>query len=361
LIHVAGLTKSYGPVRALEDVSFDVGEGEVLGFLGPNGAGKSTTLRILTGFLPADGGTVVVAGHDVRTDSLAARAVTGYLPESVPLYPELRVTEYLRFRSRLKRVPRRERRAAIGRALEAAGVAGVAGQIIGTLSRGYRQRVGLADALLGDPRILILDEPTVGLDPEQVRQFRTLLRELGKRLTIILSTHILSEVEQVATRVTIIVKGRIAAQDTADNLRRRLGAGDRIRLEVACPAGGRPRPDEVAREIARLPGVEGVRDAEAGDPGTTEVGGESPAGGDRAEPETGGKSFAAFLVRPRAGSDPREAIFRLVRDRGWTLRELSRRDLSLEEIFHEIIAGGGPGARGAKGKAAGRPAGEDRT
>jgi ABC-2 type transport system ATP-binding protein len=334
LIHVAGLSKNYGSVRALDRISFDVGEGEILGFLGPNGAGKTTALRILTGFLPADEGTVIVAGHDVRTRSLEARSVTGYLPEGVPLYIEMRVGEYLKFRARLKGIGRAERRAAVRKALESAGVGDVEGRIIGTLSRGYRQRVGLADALLGNPKVLVLDEPTVGLDPEQLRQFRALLIELGKKISVILSTHILSEAEQVANRVSIIVRGRIAAQDTAGNLRDRLGALDRIRAEIAGPERGSRSPDAIASEIRNLPGVEGVK-IEA-----LPCGGETGGEGGRSPDASGHASrFAAFHVRPKRGKDPRADIFALARDRGWTLRELTRIPLSLEDVFHEVIAG----------------------
>jgi ABC-2 type transport system ATP-binding protein len=322
LIQVSSLSKSFGPVRALDRVSFHVPEGEILGFLGPNGAGKTTTLRILTGFLPPDEGTVTVAGHDVRSHSLQVRRAIGYLPEGVPLYPEMRVTEYLRFRSRLKGVPRSGRRAAIRGALERAGVADVERRIIGTLSKGYRQRVGLADALLGDPRILILDEPTVGLDPEQVRQFRALLKDLVRERTVLLSTHILSEVEQVATRVVIINRGRIAAQDTAENLRRRVGALDRVRVEIA-PARGPRDPQGMARLLESLPEVEGVR---------------LDGRGEREEERAEGSAYAAFTIRPRRGSDPRESVYRLARDRGWLLRELTRVPVSLEEVFIEIVA-----------------------
>jgi ABC-2 type transport system ATP-binding protein len=343
LIHVALLTKSFGPVRALDRVSFEVGEGEVLGFLGPNGAGKTTTLRILTGFLPLDSGTVTVAGHDVRTRSLQVRRSIGYLPEGVPLYPEMRVGEYLRFRARLKGVARGERKRTVARSLERAGVSDVERRIVGTLSRGYRQRVGLADALLGSPRLLILDEPTVGLDPEQLRQFRSLLRELGKEHTVILSTHILSEVEQVANRVVIIARGRIAAEDTAANLRRRIGALDRVRAEIAGPPGAVLAPEAMARELAGLPEVETVR-AETAEEAETAAG--SPArdgGGEPAAPSARAGGFSGFTIRPRHGSDPREAVFRLARDRGWRLRELTQRPVSLEEVFLEIVGEGGGG------------------
>jgi gliding motility-associated transport system ATP-binding protein len=331
MIRVSGLSKNYGPIKALDRVSFEVGEGEVLGFLGPNGAGKSTTLRILTGFLPADEGEVTVAGFDIRSRSLEARSHIGYLPEGVPLYPEMRVGEYLRFRSRLKGIARADRRKAETRALELAGVLDMERRIVGTLSRGYRQRVGLADALLGDPRILILDEPSVGLDPEQLRQFRALIKDLGKKHTIILSTHILSEAEMMASRVSIIVLGKIVAQDTAENLRSRLGSQDQVRAEIA-PGGSRLSPADMAREIQKLPGVALARlEREGPGGGERSAGPEDPAA---ARPA----SFLAFLIRPAPGSDPRTAVFELARDRGWILRELSQKPVPLEEIFLEIIS-----------------------
>ena len=346
MIHVSDLVKSYGPVRALDRVSFDVGEREVLGFLGPNGAGKSTTLRILTGFLSADAGSVTVAGHDIRLDSLAARASIGYLPEGVPLYPEMRVGEYLRFRSRLKRIRRPERRAVISKALEQTGVEDVERRIIGTLSRGYRQRVGLADALLGSPPILILDEPTVGLDPEQVRQFRDLLKELGRTRTVILSTHILSEAEQVAGRIAIIVRGRIAAQDTTENLRRRVGALDRIRVELAPAAAAPAGSEEMARELRQIPGVDRVRledlEESEGAAGPGNVGNSGNVG------KGGGPGFHRFIIRPPRGGDPRVEIAALAARKGWALRELSRLPMSLEDIFLEIISEGGGGRPAGK-------------
>ncbi len=346
MIHVAGLSKNFGPIRALDRISFQVNPGEILGFLGPNGAGKTTALRILTGFLPADAGTAQVAGCDVHTQSLKVRALTGYLPEGVPLYPEQRVSEYLRFRARLKGVSRSQRRTAITRVLEQAGIRDVERRIVGTLSRGYRQRVGLADALLGDPPILILDEPTVGLDPEQVRHFRSLLRELGKSRTVIFSTHILTEVEQVANRITIIVKGRIAAEDSAENLRQRLGALDRVYVEVAGAPGSPFGPRQIAREIQGLPGVDGIR-VEQASAGRTEgerpISGGKPSAGPVEEildrgPQGIPLEFNRFTIRPRRGTDPRAAIYQLARDRGWILRELTKAPLSLEEIFLEIIS-----------------------
>lgn len=220
MIEVQGLTKDYGTVIAVRDVSFSVGRGEVVGFLGPNGAGKSTTLRILAGFLGATSGKVTIGGHDIAEQSLAARALLGYMPEAAPLYPELRVREYLEFRARLKRVPRAKRRQNVERALERAHVSDVSETTIGHLSKGYRQRVGLADALVADPPLLILDEPTAGLDPNQVREVRALIRELSSDHTVLLSTHILSEVEATCQRALVIDRGRLVAQGTLQELAR---------------------------------------------------------------------------------------------------------------------------------------------
>jgi len=218
VIEVEGLTKDYGTVVAVRDVSFSVGRGEVVGFLGPNGAGKSTTLRILAGFLGATSGKVRVNGFDLADDSLAARASLGYMPEAAPLYPELRVREYLEFRARLKRVPRAKRKSSVERAVERANLKDMVETTIGHLSKGYRQRVGLADALVADPPLLILDEPTAGLDPNQVREVRALIRELAADHTVLLSTHILSEVEATCQRALVIDRGRLVAQGTLADL-----------------------------------------------------------------------------------------------------------------------------------------------
>ncbi|HVY25226.1 MAG TPA: ABC transporter ATP-binding protein [Polyangiaceae bacterium] len=220
MIEVQGLTKDYGTVIAVRDVSFSVGRGEVVGFLGPNGAGKSTTLRILAGFLGATSGKVTIGGFDIAERSLEARAQLGYMPEAAPLYPELRVREYLEFRARLKRVPRGKRRAQVAKALERAHVTDMAETTIGHLSKGYRQRVGLADALVADPPLLILDEPTAGLDPNQVREVRALIQELSSDHTVLLSTHILSEVEATCQRALVIDRGRLVAQGTLAELAR---------------------------------------------------------------------------------------------------------------------------------------------
>jgi ABC-2 type transport system ATP-binding protein len=220
VIEVERLTKDYGSVVAVRDVSFSVGRGEVVGFLGPNGAGKSTTLRILAGFLGPSSGRVRINGHDITDSSLSARAELGYMPEAAPLYPELRVREYLEFRARLKRVPRARRRAGVDRAIQRANLGDVSETTIGHLSKGYRQRVGLADALVADPPLLILDEPTAGLDPNQVREVRALIKELAADHTVLLSTHILSEVEATCQRVLVIDHGRLVAQGSLEELAR---------------------------------------------------------------------------------------------------------------------------------------------
>ena len=223
LIEVKNLTKRFGKIVAVDDVSFTVDRGEVVGFLGPNGAGKSTVMRVLTAFTPATSGSVRVAGFDPFWESMQVRQRVGYLPENVPLYREMRVVEYLFHRARLKDVPACERKRRVGEVLDRCGINEVAQRVIGQLSKGYRQRVGLADALVNDPPILILDEPTVGLDPNQVRLVREMIRDLGERHTVLLSTHILSEVEMVCPRVLVISGGRIVAEDTTQNLKKRLG------------------------------------------------------------------------------------------------------------------------------------------
>ena len=314
MIEVSDLSKSFGPVQALDRVSFDVGEGEILGFLGPNGAGKSTTMRILTGFMPGDSGRVRVAGHDVARNSMAVRQATGYLPEGVPVYPEMRVGEYLRYRARLKGIRRRDRRLAVDEALTTAGVAELARRVIGTLSRGYRQRVGLADALVGKPPVLILDEPTVGLDPEQVRQFRQTLHDVGRDRTVILSTHILSEVELVCSSVAIIQTGRIVARGTAENLRQRAGASRRILAEIAGPQNKIRQALESDSRVTRV-SVEPVADRGKGANG----------------------AYHSFALDVLTDGDMREEVFQTVQAAGWKLRHLTQEELPLEDIFVSLV------------------------
>jgi ABC-2 type transport system ATP-binding protein len=306
MIKVENLTKRYAGVHALNDVSFEVQPGEIVGFLGPNGAGKSTTMRILTGFIPASSGRVQVAGFDVFEDSLEVRRRIGYMPENNPLYVDMREIEYLRFRARLKGVPRSERRERLDEVLQQCGLADVSRRVIGQLSKGYRQRVGLADALLAEPDLLILDEPTIGLDPVQIRQVRQLIKDLGKRHTILLSSHILPEVEKTCNRVVIIHHGRILASDTPENLMKTLHAGGFIHVEVRGPG------TDVQAKLRSVEGVESA-DCRLGDDGVVRV-----------------------KVQPKAGADPREAIYKAVAGNGWTLRELSRSRTTLEDIFVQL-------------------------
>ncbi len=251
MIHVSKLTKYYGDYPAVQEVSFDVAAGQVVGFLGPNGAGKSTTMRILAGYLTATSGTATIAGHDVFWDSVEVRRKIGYMPESCPLYKEMRVNEYLHFRAGIKGIYGRQRRQRIDYVLERCWLSDVDRQIIGTLSKGYRQRVGLADALLANPPVLILDEPTAGLDPAQIRSTRGLIRELGQQHTILLSTHILSEVEAACDSVIIVHRGRVAVSCALEELKARAGA----RAQLVVTVGGAGD----ANAFRRVPGVLDLR------------------------------------------------------------------------------------------------------
>lgn len=300
MIRVERLTKSYGPTQAVRGISFEVPRGEVVGFLGPNGSGKTTTMRMLTTYLEPTSGRAWMAGHDVLDAPLEVRRRVGYLPESVPLYPEMRVRDYLRFRAKLRDVPGSRRPSAIDKALRACHLDDVATRIIGQLSRGYRQRVGLADALLHEPEILILDEPTAGLDPIQTREVRALIRGLAGERTLLLSTHILSEVEAVCGRALVIASGKIV-------LDRPLGGADSGGLiaEVRGPA------EEVRRAIAGLPGVAG------------------------AEILSAEGEWATLAIH---GGDVREALAHRVVERGWGLRRLDLRRGGLEEEFIQAVS-----------------------
>ena len=235
MIEVSNLTKRYAGRTAVDDISFTVTRGEIVGLLGPNGAGKSTTMRVLSGFMPASSGTVRVAGLDVFHDSVEARRHIGYMPENNPLYPEMRVREYLKFRARLKGLGGRHARERVTTVMEQCSLTDVSRRIIGQLSKGYRQRVGLADALVHEPDLVILDEPTIGLDPQQIRSVRTLIKSLGGRHTVLISTHILPEVEMMCGRVLIMFNGRVLASDTPENLQRRMAGGSQVIAEIAAP------------------------------------------------------------------------------------------------------------------------------
>jgi len=312
MIKVENLTKAYGDFLALDRVSFEVGEGEIVGFLGPNGAGKTTTMRILTGFLPATSGKAALAGYDVFTQSMQVRQNVGYLPENNPLYPEMRVREYLMFRAKMKNVPRAERRRRVFESLERCGGAEFAEQLIGTLSKGQRQRAGLADCLLHNPQILILDEPTVGLDPNQIRLVRDLIKDFGKSHTVLLSTHILPEVESVCERFMIINRGRVAAEMTMDELQQ----SPFIDLEAVAPAA------ELRAAISKLDGVVSVQQADAA-----------------TAPDAATASDACRLsLELKAGIDVRAKLHSMMVERQWQLLELRRRALTLEDVFVRITA-----------------------
>jgi ABC-2 type transport system ATP-binding protein len=306
VIEVRNLSKYYGNVCAVNSISFSIKEGEIVGFLGPNGAGKTTTLRILTCFQPATSGSASVAGHDVFTESMAVRAQVGYMPESVPLYQEMRVREYLRFRAKLRGLDRDARERAIQRVAERCWITDVINRPIGHLSKGYRQRVGLADALLHNPPVLILDEPTIGLDPTQIRATRSLIRELAQDHTVFLSSHILPEVEATCQRIVIINQGRIVASGTPGELRERITGASKLIAEFKGPQA------EIAAGIRKLDGVTDVQS-------TTHDG------------------WTSVTVATR--TDLREALYKLATEKGWAMRELRRDVATLEDFFVKIVAG----------------------
>jgi ABC-2 type transport system ATP-binding protein len=305
MITVENLSKRYAGGEAVKGISFSVEKGEVVGFLGPNGAGKSTTMRMITGYLPATDGKIEVAGAKLPEQSLLVRQRIGYMPENVPLYPEMRVEEFLEYRGRLKRVARGEISQRVDLVLDQCGLADVRHKIIGTLSKGYRQRVGLADALIHNPSLLILDEPTAGLDPHQIRLFRELIKELGKDRTILLSTHILSEVEMVCSRAIIINRGRIEASDTLANLEKRVQAGA-LQIEV------KAEPGSALEKLKGLPDVSLVTEINrAGD-------------------------WVSFEVVAVPGKDIRGEVDQLIKRENWPLREFRREKARLEDVFVEL-------------------------
>jgi ABC-2 type transport system ATP-binding protein len=303
IIQVEALTKRYGRRVAVNDVSFTVARGEIVGLLGPNGAGKSTIMRVLACFQPAHSGTARVAGLDVFRESDAVRRRIGYMPENNPLHQDMRVREYLKFRAQLKGLGGRAGRLRVDTVLEQCGLADVGRRIIGTLSKGYRQRVGLADALVHEPELIILDEPTIGLDPHQIRAERQLIKDLGRERTVLLSSHILSEVEMTCSRVLILHEGRILAADTTENLRRRVTGAVTVTAEIAAPA------EELRACWENHPQVE------------------------RCECEAGADGYQRCSLTPRDGQDLRPAVFETVLARGWKLRELTHAQQSLEEAF----------------------------
>jgi len=300
MIRVEGLTKDYGPRRAIEDLTFTADQGEIVGFLGPNGAGKTTTMRILTGFMPPTYGTAEVAGFDIIDQSLEVRRRVGYMPETVPLYPDMTVYEYLKFMADLRRVPDAEDR--VLDLLETLRMDDRTDSYISSLSKGMRQRVGLGQALVHDPEVLILDEPTIGLDPVQIIDVRNLIRDVGRKHTVLLSTHILSEAQQLCNRVLIINKGRIVAEDTPERLQARLTGAQRVALVV----GGE---------------AEGVEEVVESVPGVTRVGASLDGHLD-------------FETEP--GQDPRPEVARAVVNAGFNLLEMRPIGMSLEDIFLEL-------------------------
>jgi ABC-2 type transport system ATP-binding protein len=303
VIEVQHLTKRYGPTTAVDDVTFRVETGEVLGFLGPNGAGKTTTMRVLTGYMPASEGRAIVAGYDVSEQPLEAKRRTGYLPETPPLYPEMTVRDYLTFVARIKGVPRAERQTRVNTAMDRTRIMDVANRHCAKLSKGYRQRVGLAQALMHNPEVLILDEPTAGLDPKQIIETRKLITELGGDHTVILSTHILPEVSQTCQRIVIINKGRVVAVDTPENLMSRLGGSETMYIQIDASGA------DVKTTLETVPGITKVA--------ATDVRG----------------TLTGFEVSSEMGHDVRRELAAAVVGQGWGLLELRPLRMSLEEIF----------------------------
>ena len=309
MIEVSGLTKRYGAKTAVRNLEFKAGKGEVLGFLGPNGAGKSTTMNMLTGYQPASEGRVVIAGHDLSRDPLPAKRSIGYLPEIPPLYPELKVQSYLNFVAALKGVRREKRAAHLCEIMELVKLTEVRGRLIKNLSKGFKQRVGLAQALVGNPPILILDQPTVGLDPKQIMEIRSLIKRLGKEHTIILSSHILAEISMTCDRVIIINQGEIAASDTPQNLAQNLRAAARFLVRVHGPA------DQVRPIIEAIEGV--IRMEEAA-------------------PGRGGAGFCEWTVEHEKGRDVKTPLFFALAERGYAIHEMRDLEISLEDIFLQL-------------------------
>jgi len=317
VIEVQHLTKRYGPVTAVDDVSFTVERGEILGFLGPNGAGKTTTMRVLTGYMPPTGGKAIVAGYDVFEQPIEAKRRTGYLPETPPLYPDMTVREYLTFVSKIKGVPRADRKARVDEMMRKTHISDMANRHCGKLSKGYRQRVGLAQALMHNPEVLILDEPTAGLDPKQIIETRQLIRGLAGDHTIILSTHILPEVSQTCQRVVIINHGKVVAVDTPEKLTSRLRGSETMYLQVDADGA------DAASVLQRVSGV-------------TRVG----------VSETRGTAIG-FEVDSEAGRDVRRELAAAVVSRGWGLLEMRPMRMSLEEIFLHVTTEEAPATAAA--------------
>ena len=314
MIEIKNLVKYYGEIQAVRDISFTVESGEILGFLGPNGAGKSTTLNILTGFLSATSGTVRIGGVDVLDDPQSAKRQIGYLPETPPLYLDMTVSEYLQFVCELKGVTKRDRIRQLAEIMRLFRISDVSGRLIQNLSKGYRQRVGMAQALVGNPQVLVLDEPTVGLDPKQIIEIRNLIRELGKQHTVILSSHILPEVQAICDRVVIINQGQIAAVDTPESLSRRLAKTSRLSMTAEGPV------KDITAHLRQLAGVRQV--------------------GALAEKDGG---LTVFELEVDPDVDARKPIFFAMARNGWPIVEFKSQDPTLEEIFLKLT---GPATTG---------------
>jgi ABC-2 type transport system ATP-binding protein len=309
MIDVKHLTKWYGRVLAVDDISFHINKGMIVGFLGPNGAGKSTTMKVLTGYLPATVGKVTIAGFDVLSQSLEVRQNIGYMPEAVPLYPEMRVQELLMFRAALHDIPPRERKAAVDRVAERCALSkpdNVMRRRVGELSRGYKQRTGLAEALLHNPPVLVLDEPTIGLDPNQIRAMRELIQRLGQDHTIILSSHILAEIEQTCNHIIVIAGGRIVADGSPEDLRQKVLGPSQVLAEIKGAAAA-----EVVAAVKMLDGVRSVSDSKVGE-------------------------WTRLVIECDGKNDKRGDVFRLASEKGWQLRELRHTVGSLEDFFVQV-------------------------
>lgn len=308
MIKLEHVTKRYGTARGVEDVTFHVAEGEIVGFLGPNGAGKTTTLRVITGYHPATSGKVTIGGYDIFEQAQEAKRHIGYLPENPPLYRDSTVSEYLNFVAQVKKVPVSQQKAQLDEIAQRVGLTGVYNRVIGNLSKGYRQRVGLAQALVGRPPVLVLDEPTIGLDPRQIIEIRQLLQELGEDHTVILSSHILPEVSQICERVAIINEGRLVAVDSPVALSRRLRHSQRVFVRVDGP------PTEVIARLHDVPGVAGVSVTPQDD-----------------------EQGRLFEVQAREDADIRRDLFFAMADASWPILELKSHDMSLEDVFLELV------------------------
>ena len=312
MIEIKNLVKHYGDIEAVNGITFTVKDNEILGFLGPNGAGKSTTMNIITGYLSSTSGSVKIDGHDILEEPEIAKKQIGYLPEQPPLYNDMTVAEYLKFVCELKGVPKKDHKEHIEMITSMVGINAVTGRLIGNLSKGYKQRVGIAQALVGDPHTLILDEPTVGLDPNQIIGIRKLIKQLSKNHSIIVSSHILSEIQEIADRVVIINRGRIAAIDTILELSQRLSGENKLLLSFKGPA---------KETVARLKMIPGIADASIRNSGEV--------------------SSVEISLAPKAGNEVRANIFFMMAKSGWPILEFRSLDPSLEEVFLSITTGKG--------------------